>query len=461
MTGIDTTTVYNPWLQNQAWSFTPTYAGVPSNPLAYGWNLSATGSSYQSEESSEATDVYEANEKEAKERKKTRKKSSGSASEAAELDLTASEERALKNEAKESLEKEGKKNRTSFWASLGLGGLFVSGSIVKGAKVGKNKDVTNMFFAYDKRRKVAKYAQLYNEAPIAMQQAQEEMAKASRKFLNAKNRANGVRKAQLGADYKRLKNIMQTALDSGNSQQVAEATAQLRAANGTGYKKLLKQGKTKFQLARGANLSNVKAVKGNNVFKHLGGGTGVIMGAAFACLSLFFEKDKIKEAYAIDKETGNKQLKQSGCKALAPILGFMGGDAIGKALATRFIKKGATKLATKLATKGACKALGAAIGSFVPGLGTIVGLILGTALDFGLSRLISHKFGDADVVAKAKVDKAKSEDLLTEAYIKHLNGEEIGEKSLEILKNNPTFCAKLNSKIQAEQAAAASQAKSA
>lgn len=439
-------------------AFTP-QAFTPWSPSVYGWG----GSSSDSESTNLNEDVYEFDRRRQKEINSKKNNTDTKTQVSSEINATTQETEALREDKKNRMTQENINSRSSFGASLGLGALFISGSIYKGVQVGKNKDITKMFFEYDSANKVAKYQQLYKDAPIVMQEAQDVMSKTHRQYLSALKKAQkktlSVR--ALEDDYLKLAMKMEAALNTGDAQKVAEATERLRVANKVKYKKFFKkQAKRggefrpiKDVFATRANVSKVKAVKGNSFFRHIGGKLGIGMAIAFGGLGFFMEKDKIKEAKKYGSETYNKQILQSTSKALAPAVGYMAGDAIGKKLATKFLSKGVTKLAAKLATKGGGRLLGAAIGSIIPGAGTILGLALGTALDFALSHwVIPNVFGDNDAVDEKKLAVATKEELLEKAYLDYKNGAQISETTAAVLAKNPTFCAKIEEKMQTQTA---------
>lgn len=380
------------------------------------------------------------------------------------IQVTKKEATHLKEEQKEILAEENKKLHGSLGTNLAMGSVFCAGAIVNGAKVKKNSTVTKMFFEYDNVTKKAKYEKLWKDAPIAMREAQSEMAKANRKYLAEYKRLTKKGGADVAAklnalddDYLKLMMRMEDALKSGNPDEVAKAAERVKSANSVSYKKLEKINKkknytvTKETLARKANVKNIKAVKGNKLLSHAGGKLGIGMGIGSGLLMLGMDYSNIKEAYKIDTETGNKQLGQSCTKAAGMMLGYTAGDAIGRKAATKLLSKGVNKLAAKVAAKGAGKLIGMAVGSIVPGVGTIAGLIIGTALDYAISKwVVPAIWGENAVVDDKKIDKQSKKEALKEAYLNSKNGVQVSEETMRIIQKNPSFCAALDKQLEQE-----------
>ena len=378
------------------------------------------------------------------------------------LNLTNKEVKTLKKEQKAILDKGSREMHGSLGTSLAMGSVFCIGTVKNCAQVKKNSDITKMFFEYNNVAKKAKYETLWKDAPIAMSDAQKQMSKANRKYIAEFNRLSkkGLSTAALDDDYLKLIIRMEEALKTGDAQKVAEATERIRSANSVSYKKLRKINKkkrytvTKETLARKANISNVKAVKGNKLISHAGGKLGVGMGLASGLFMLGADYSKIKEAYEIDAETGNKQLGQSCTKAAGMMVGYTAGDAIGRKAATKLLSKSVSKIAAKVAAKGAGRLIGMAVGSIVPGIGTIAGFAIGTALDFAISKwVVPAIWGDSDVVDKKKIDKQNKKDDLANIYTNYKNGMQISDEALKILEKNPEYCLAIEKQLQESNAA--------
>ena len=375
-----------------------------------------------------------------------------------EINMTASEKHAIREGRINRLENEAKKSRASFLGMVGMGSIFVSVPIVRSAQVNKNAEVTKMFFKEGTTSGTAMHQQLFNKAPLTMKEAQEEMAKANRRYQRALKKATkkGLKATNtLTSDYNAMKNMMNEALNSGNADEVAQASARLRAANKAKYRFNSKGSVTrKLRIANSADVSSVKAIKGNGFMKHLGGGFGAIMGLVGAGLTVVTDFSKIKEANQYGgKEARNKQIAQTASKAGTTLLAYTVGDTLARKGITKLISKCAGKLAAKIAAKGAGKAIGMAIGSFVPGLGTIAGLLIGAGIDVLLNNVIIPKcFGEADSVEYAKNDNMSKEELLADAYITKANGGEISEIEMKMLQKNPAFCAKMEKQLAEQQA---------
>jgi len=169
--------------------------------------------------------------------------------------------------------------------------------------------------------------------------------------------------------------------------------------------------------------------------------------------SLYFSKDEIKEAYAIDKKTGKEQLKQSVTKAIVPVATFTVGDALGKWFTTKVISKGVTKLATKLVAKGAGKAIGAAIGSCVPGIGTAIGLAVGCVLDWAVSKWVIPAIfkGENSTLENKKIAQKSNEELLQTIALKKMQGKTLTQMEQNILNKNQTYYNSFIATVQAQQ----------
>lgn len=370
---------------------------------------------------------------------------------------------SLNSDEKESLiEYDTKRNRKqkiaeqgSLFGTLGMTALFTGGPIVRACRVKQNNEVKNIFFKYNNLTNDAKYSQLYKQAPIAMQEAQEEMTKAYRQYQKRLKILNkhGNPTSNLCKDYDDLQKIMTNALDKGNVNEIAKATAKIRAANGTKYKKLL-NGQSKFTLAQSADVANVKAITGNKLKHHVGGKFGVVMSLLTPVMIMLGDKDKIKTAFEKDTKTGLKQTGISLLKGVASGGAYFFADAFSKKFIASALSKGAGKIAAKaagkLATKGIGKILGTALGSLIPipGINLIAGALIGGAIDLGIRKLTACITEPAE---KIEQKKKTNEELLTNAYIDEKNGVELDKTIENALKKNKEFCANINAELLKRQ----------
>lgn len=429
------------------------------------------------------------------------------------LKLKNKDEKYIKKEAFNSKSKEEHDSRVSVGGSLGMGAVFMAPSIVQAAQAKNNLDVAKMFFEFDDVAGKAKYADLFEKAPIAMQEAQEEMNKLNRRFKRqTKFAVRTKQRCVLHSEQRQLEKMMKDALASGNADEVAKATAKLRAANGTTLRKILRTGGSRLNLANAADVSSVKAIKGNSLKHAIGGSIGWLMVGATAALTLVTDIPKIKQAFSYDKasreQTGKdenlgwKQLGKSLLK-LTPGLGYVGGETavrmirtkrlskkssliagklVGKAgkkaggkLAGKAGKKAAVKLAgktgkkvagrllgriaAKVAVKGGCKLAGTALGSVVPGIGNVIGFLVGTAIDLVLSHFVFKK---CDPVDKKEIDDAPAEEVLFKLYLEDKAGKKVSPKAKKLINKNKKYLEALeqaqNAAIQQEAMQAQSEA---
>lgn len=340
----------------------------------------------------------------------------------------------------------------SFLGTVGFTSLFSMGSINRARKFKQNKPIKEMFFKYDNATSGAKYADLYEKAPIAMQNAQEEMVKAHQQYQKQLGKLNkkGSSTKNLIKDYKNLQKIMQDALNSGSPDEVAKATARIQAANGTKYKKLA-NGATKSFLAKAADVSKVTPTLGNKLKHHAGGKFGIAMSVIAPLSVLLTDMERIKNAFAEDTKTGMKQLGLSLFKGVASGATYFFADAFSKKFIAGALSKGAGKIAAKcagkLATKGVGKIVGTALGSLIPipGINLIAGALIGSVLDWGVRKLTACIINPGE---KAKNNSLTNEELLTDVYMDKLNGVKLDKNLEEALINNSEFCANLEKQLQ-------------
>ncbi|MBQ7125574.1 hypothetical protein IJO12_00645 [bacterium] len=203
-------------------------------------------------------------------------------------------------------------------------------------------------------------------------------------------------------DYNNLKNIMETALATGDEKKIAEATAKLRAGyvddglfyrTWDGIKKFFgcktpdrsvdaainDTAKITSELAQ---VTNLKSGTFKDAFKRGGG----VKGAAFmALIEVLTSLGNISAAFKEDSKTGWTQIGQTGVKAIGNAASYAAGEALGI--------WGMGKLFAKFGSK------------IHPLWGTIAGyaagLIVGSA-SMWLTGKITNKLVGEDVGAKAK-----------------------------------------------------------
>ncbi len=206
--------------------------------------------------------------------------------------------------------------------------------------------------------------------------------------------------------YDALKKEMETALKSGNKEQIAKATEKIRVATGvkTGvipkaWRSLI--GKTNPDIAKMTTDSAVKSAVDKKLAEKAVTGYGEAIkkgfksqglkgGAFFAAMEFLMDFGKIRTAFSKDSSTGVKQLGQTSVKAAGSIIGWTVGEAVGAAAGAK---------------------IGAAVGTaFCPGLGTaigaVAGLVGGSIGTWAMGKLTKKLVGE-DVGSKVEVDKMK------------------------------------------------------
>ena len=206
--------------------------------------------------------------------------------------------------------------------------------------------------------------------------------------------------------YDALKKEMETALKSGNKEQIAKVTEKIRVATGakTG---VIPQA---WRSIRGnaapdiAKMTTDKAVKSavdkklaekaatgyGEAIKKGFKSQGIKGGVFFAAMEFLMDFGKIKSAFSKDNKTGAKQLGQTSVKAAGSIVGWTVGEAVGAAAGAK---------------------IGAAVGTtFCPGLGTaigaVAGLVGGSIGTWAMGKLTKKLVGE-DVGSKVEVDNMK------------------------------------------------------
>ena len=206
--------------------------------------------------------------------------------------------------------------------------------------------------------------------------------------------------------YDALKKEMETALKSGNKEQIAKATEKIRVATGakTGvipqaWRSI--RGNAAPDIAKMTTDSAVKAAVDKKLAEKAATGYGEAIkkgfksqglkgGAFFAAMEFLMDFGKIKSAFSKDSTTGAKQLGQTSVKAAGSIIGWTVGEAVGAAAGAK---------------------IGAAVGTaFCPGLGTaigaVAGLVGGSIGTWAMGKLTKKLVGE-DVGSKVEVEKMK------------------------------------------------------
>ena len=206
--------------------------------------------------------------------------------------------------------------------------------------------------------------------------------------------------------YDVLKKEMETALKSGNKEQIAKATEKIRVATGakTGvipqaWRSI--RGNAAPDIAKMTTDSAVKAAIDKKLAEKAATGYGEAIkkgfksqglkgGAFFAAMEFLMDFGKIRSAFSKDSTTGVKQLGQTSVKAAGSIIGWTVGEAVGAAAGAK---------------------IGAAVGTAVcPGLGTaigaVAGLVGGSIGTWAMGKLTKKLVGE-DVGSKVEVEKMK------------------------------------------------------
>lgn len=376
--------------------------------------------------------------------------------------ITTSQREAMKEHEEDKKKKENIIAEGGLLGTLGFAGLFTCRSINRARKVKQNAPVNELLFKYDVKTGKAVHANLFKDAPIVMQEAQVEMVKARQSYLKElkKLQKSGAKTHQLTKDFDHLQKILNDALKTGDPQKVAEATERIKTANGTKYRKIRGTKNTKLKIAHGADITKVKAIKGNKLINHMGGKFGIAMSVITPIIILLTDKDRIKNAFQDGTGTGLKQLGLSLLKGVASAGTYLLAEGFARKAVASAISKGAGKIAAKMAgklvAKGAGKILGTVLGSFipVPGLNLILGALIGSAIDLGIRKLTANIKNPGDNV---EIDKTSSKKLLAKAYIDKKNGVELDTEIETALRNNPNFCAMIEQELVEEQKQLAQQ----
>ncbi len=206
--------------------------------------------------------------------------------------------------------------------------------------------------------------------------------------------------------YDALKKEMETALKSGNKEQIAKVTEKIRVATSSktgvipqAWRSLI--GKTNPDIAKMTTDTAVKSAVDKKLAEKAVTGYGEAIkkgfksqgikgGGFFAAMEFLMDFGKIKSAFSKDNKTGAKQLGQTSVKAAGSIVGWTVGEAVGAAAGAK---------------------IGAAVGTtFCPGLGTaigaVAGLVGGSIGTWAMGKLTKKLVGE-DVGSKLEVDNMK------------------------------------------------------
>ncbi|MBD9222718.1 hypothetical protein EGQ24_02275 [bacterium] len=206
--------------------------------------------------------------------------------------------------------------------------------------------------------------------------------------------------------YDALKKEMETALKSGNKEQIAKVTEKIRIATGSktgvipqAWRSLI--GKTNPDIAKMTTDTAVKSAVDKKLAEKAVSGYGEAIkkgfksqgikgGGFFAAMEFLMDFGKIRTAFSKDSSTGVKQLGQTSVKAAGSIIGWTVGEAVGAAAGAK---------------------IGAAVGTaFCPGLGTaigaVAGLVGGSIGTWAMGKLTKKLVGE-DVGSKVEVEKMK------------------------------------------------------
>lgn len=296
------------------------------------------------------------------------------------------------------------------------------------------KDPKAMFAEVKKDGTWLKTQWLNKDTNYVLRDAYAEMHKAASRH---QSKIGLFRRKYSDAQYRRVKNIMQEALDSKDLTKIREATEKLKyinKANGPlsrfwnwgkgifGFEKqemnILKRigevhgaGATKATEIT-AKAAEVAAEKGGMTLKKaFKNGGGVKGGIFFLAIEGLMAIPKIKTAFSKDKKTGMKQVGQTTVKAIGSAAGWAAGEAVGVWSAA---------------------ALGAKIGTlFGPGVGTAIGALAGIVCGsigcWAAGKVTKALVGDDvanKIEAEQKAQTAEGQvELIQFAYDKAANGE--------------------------------------
>ena len=176
----------------------------------------------------------------------------------------------------------------------------------------------------------------------------------------------------------------------------------------------------------------------------LGGPIGIVM----AGVSLWGDRQDIKDAWKDGTGSGLKQTGLSVAKATVPFMLYGLGDRAGKYIAGKWVNKGVMNLGRKMATKGASMAgrkwmgrlagksltkLGTKIGTKFGPWGAIIGIAIGALADWAVRRFVfSAATSTAENVRIKNMTKEEAEQYLEEKIYK---GEKLSNEFESIVKD--------------------------
>lgn len=259
--------------------------------------------------------------------------------------LTQAEQKALVNTYRKGLEPP---EQLALASGVGMQALMMNPRVIAHPKNTikaffslKGAGDTNKMF--DAVKKGGKLTDLWKENAYIMEEA---FAQMNRTECRSMGKRGWFRKQYTADEYKKLKGIMQKAIDSGNIDEVAKATETLRHAQSSNGKipafwdKI--RGKDSSTVASRLADSDVITKNTSELLKHakatspqgmtytqawnrVGGKWGLVFGA----VEILGSVGQIKTAFEEDTTTGFKQLGQSIVKAGASALGWQAGEALG------------------------------------------------------------------------------------------------------------------------------------
>ncbi|MCQ2739481.1 MAG: hypothetical protein MJ237_04555 [bacterium] len=222
-----------------------------------------------------------------------------------------------------------------------------------------------------------------------------------------KSKIGMFRKRYTEAEYNTLKEIMEKALNSGNKEQIIDATVKLKAAytnNGwffrgwdkvksffTGEIKDFNPLKGKENAKKLSEFTEEVKAMGTGSFKNILKRGGLGNAAVFVLIEFIAGAKNIKTAFSKDSNTGWTQVGQTAVKGAGSAAGWAVGEAAGIWASTKLMAS-----------------LGTAI---APGWGTIIGGALGmigASIGMWLTGKATKWLVGEDVGAKVEIDNLKN-----------------------------------------------------
>lgn len=327
-------------------------------------------------------------------------------------------------------------------AEPGIAPALASSAVIGGVGMAKKSSDPVLRMMYNKNN--IEMHNLFETHPDLMTRAQDALRKLERGYERDLRCAvnNTVLTNEIKRERFALRKQMIKAMQDGDVNRIADLTAKMECANGTkngwlartwrrmrGGPRLLSREGTVVAAEQAGKLKVKPPKAGTSFWRNIGGKAGGLGAATMLVGGFLMDKDKIAAGYAIDKETGNKQLMQTATKSVAGTAAFCAADAAAKTVVKKSLGKIAAKVATKIAIKGGCKLLGSAIGSIVPGVGTAIGFIVGCVADFAISKLFSSSAAE-----EKRNEKMTDEELLDSISYSFMNGAEINDEQMAVLK---------------------------